>query len=812
MNNLKQRNYYKIHAGGNQTTSYDKLHLGFESNTYEVVFAKDKTTYFHIPYFSNEQPINLSTLIIDGAIPGPIPAMADRIYKKLGNYENNTSWGKNTLKTDGTWLCSWLYQAPGQPPQWVDRYYNPGRITYVEALEGGPQFLKYLVGDSLYYDETSQIIFEPGALYAYTHIGEQTIQHLVETFAGNKKNRIRLNIENWSATTTDNTLYNNIIDLKDSTNSWFQTVTDIGYSARNSLSFVNNEFIDAKVIYSDSYSLNDEFTLSFWFKHDNWLNATSTQLIGNRNNGGVEVHYNNLHYNPFFVIPENTYGHLFYFNQNNEVYTEKNIRPTFQTSTASPLVVNINSNSEVIAIDTNNRLVKYNHLGDIITTSKTQTGETVTFLGAVKLAILDQNNSTILYTTSATYIFDQDLIIQQQTAKAYNEGDQIAYNIAGILIKEPQCRDIKFDINNNKWVIKNNYKLYFNNIIFEPLQNYTCSVLGIDPDGFLWVVTTSREIFKVNVDTLSITSSFRVGINTLSLNEKNLSYIQVYNRTNNTFTWLAVLYSSLEQTLYQITLDGKILKTSYIPDGLNVLDPSTALQDKEILTFTGKGDFTGYEHRRIFNKIKYNNEPQVQFKLSMSYPYAYLPTSIYTLSTSAKNFTNGVWQLITVTYKNKQVNFYVNDILKDSLALPNNQTLKYVFKNDLLIGTPNGKTENLNYELNSKNIIWNGYIDTVRIYDYAIQKDFITILKNEKTIVTDIVWSLPTSNLQYIETIERFFKHKLPGFKSNYFNIKISGAQITDTKTRKLIENNIRSIIEQVKPAYTELFRIDWLD
>ena len=40
MLNLQQRNYYKIFTGTNQTGGYDKVHLGYEAKTVEVVFKK----------------------------------------------------------------------------------------------------------------------------------------------------------------------------------------------------------------------------------------------------------------------------------------------------------------------------------------------------------------------------------------------------------------------------------------------------------------------------------------------------------------------------------------------------------------------------------------------------------------------------------------------------------------------------------------------------------------------------------------------------------------------------------------------------
>jgi len=100
----QQREYYKIFTGTNQFEGHEKIHLGYESRTREYILEKDKSTFFHVPYFTNAVSLTATRLIHEGAIPGPIPALSDRIYKKQAGYERNTHWG-NSTRIDGTWLC-----------------------------------------------------------------------------------------------------------------------------------------------------------------------------------------------------------------------------------------------------------------------------------------------------------------------------------------------------------------------------------------------------------------------------------------------------------------------------------------------------------------------------------------------------------------------------------------------------------------------------------------------------------------------------------------------------------------------------------
>jgi hypothetical protein len=173
--------------------------------------------------------------------------------------------------------------------------------------------------------------------------------------------------------------------------------------------------------------------------------------------------------------------------------------------------------------------------------------------------------------------------------------------------------------------------------------------------------------------------------------------------------------------------------------------------------------------------------------------------------------TNDSWHLITGTYKNQTLSLYVDTRLRDQKVLPGNYNVSYLRKNDLFIGTPAGKFDNLNNELNSHALIFDGYIDNIKIYDYAINPTFLNMFVRAQFIAQDIFWNIPTTQIQYVEAIDRFFKHKAPGSKSTFFKIKIAGLDTTDENTRSLIESTIRESVEQIKPTYSELIAIEWV-
>jgi len=824
---ITQREYYKIFPGTNQELNNDKIHLGYQASTTDQLLRKDQTTFFHVPYFANTIHIKDSNLVGAGAIPGPIPAGADKVFKKLGGYGNTTPWGEPQQRQDGTWLCSWLYALSSESPQWLDRYYNPGSLSYEDALKRNVNFLTYQKKDPIYYDIPSTLTFEPGVWYQYYHQGEKMAADFITTFAGRDKTKLRLNIDNWSClcpddpNPVDSSIYNNEVDIDNFTFDFINEEKLPGYIDRNTLSFDNNQFINCQVTYSNNYNLGDEFTIAFWVKSNNWLESPSTQFFGNLNRGGYSIFFDNLKYYPFFVVPETTYGHFFLFNQEGLIYDEKNSQIVYGRPT-NFFNVHINSEGELIAVEApqnnnttsslsseTNKVYKFNHLGELLAVTRDQTNNTTAMLGIPKLSILDKDSNTIVITTSGTYTFDPDLILMNYlSSDPYISNQQICYNLNGELIKQINCLDIKFDSNNVKWHIDLTGKLYYDNIPFTAITNATN--IHIDPNNDLWVLAGTNKIHKVDINTKQIKSTSFVGLDSTAVDTKNISFVYAYTRSTQTKIWYAMIYHSNEKTLYQVTLDGDIKQTIYLPQKLNTLEPRTALQDKNALTFLSKGDFTGYEWKRIFHKVLYNNNIQMQFKIGVNEPTISNKNTIYKVSVPVNYLTNREWHLVVATLKNRKLSLYIDNFLRDTIEINPELYITYIYKNNLHIGCPTGKSENLNKELNSQSLIWDGYLDTVRIYDYAIDSTFVQYFIREKIVGDDIEWNINTAPLQYVESIDRFFKHRVPGHKSNFFNIKISQSGIFDNQLREAIENDIKAAFLNTIPKNTELLNIEW--
>jgi len=811
-NTLQQRDYYKIFTGHNQLDGYDNIHLGYEASTTEVTFKKDVLTYFHYPFFSDTVALKDSTLAFSGATSGPIPAMADKIFKNLGGYGENTPWGTPSGLTDGTWLCSWLY-APdiNTEPVWLDRYYNPGRIAYEEALQGTANYTDYITYGAPFTDIPTVLTFEAGVLYSYLHVGENTASMLVKTLAGDDNSHLKLEVNNWVNSPIDTSIYNNTIMINP-----FNVNDVIDKTLTNgSLNLENYDFVDVKVVYNDVINIQREFTVAVDVNHNDWNNASSSQLVGCfTGDGGYGLFYDNLKYFPFFVVPETNFGHLIYFNQNINAYNDIGTNSSVGI-VSNPQHVAINGDGELYVVDTftlnNKKIIKYNHLGDVLSYYQTDSAINTFILSGDNIIVVDQTYTNIL---------DGNLVLKyQDNSVIFTSGTKLTFDYFGNLL-QIVCNDIKCDILNQVWTVGMDNNLYYDGTLFAGVSSV--QKIAIDPNNDLWVLSDSNTINKINIVNKSITSTFSIGVLNDNPPTKNISFVNVYDRTNNSNSWYAIIVHSgvNDRTVYQVSLDGELIYSNSLISNINPLEFSSQLtkDNKALLSFSFDGDFTGYEWKRIFNNVKYANKPQVHFRIGMNALNGLGQTInsqsyVFKVSVPVDGFEDDVnWHSVAGSFKNNTMKVYIDSFKLSELCISNIYDINPLKKNDLWIGTPNGKADNYNYEVNTRNLIFNGKLNNVRFYDYELPEWFQSIFAREVLVANDLVWDIPTADLQYIEKIDRFFKHKMPGSKSPFYRIKLSGLGITDPNIRALIEQNIQEAVALTKPAYVELLDIEWVD
>ena len=82
------------------------------------------------------------------------------------------------------------------PPVWVDRYYNPAfettttaltagvlsPVTYIDKFASTTKKLGASADKITVYDKRSDMLFEPGCLYAYHHVGRGNCQQILDVY------------------------------------------------------------------------------------------------------------------------------------------------------------------------------------------------------------------------------------------------------------------------------------------------------------------------------------------------------------------------------------------------------------------------------------------------------------------------------------------------------------------------------------------------------------------------------------------------------------------------------------------------------
>jgi hypothetical protein len=341
--------------------------------------------------------------------------------------------------------------------------------------------------------------------------------------------------------------------------------------------------------------------------------------------------------------------------------------------------------------------------------------------------------------------------------------------------------------------------------------------MAIDPEGKIWVCYGTNLVSVIDPQREaenSIIRSFFVGSNKVRTeSKKNITFIKRFSRSQGTKQWFAVIYYSDEKQLYFYSLTGvlnEVVDLSLIFDS-NVV--GRLLQNINQAQFMSEGDPTGYERKRIFNKLSpYKNEPQLVLKAAakdLSKDSLFYRT--FKSQCSIKEWALNSWQHLLLTYRNKSFQLWSNSVNVLNLKVEGQYELAYESQPSFYIGSSTGNALGLNNEVKSIASIFNGKIGDIRIYNYAIPKTNIEMFAKASVVSNDIYWPMPIPLTQYVEMVERVFKHKLPGAKSQFFNLKLKGTNITDTLTREIIEAEIKQIISETKPTYTDLLKIEWL-
>lgn len=832
---MSVRDYNKLYISTNREEGSEKILLGYQHDAKELILKANTMTYFHIPHYTDPVRLVDSSLILDGATAGTFPAASDRIFKSRRNYGNVTADGNPSDIADGVWFCSWLYKDPFGITRWVDRYYNPGSFKYSIATD--QLNVAYTPFNPIFRDVPSQVIFEPGVLYKYYHMGEQDAQFLVTTFGGLTGERLLMNLDSWGTSSVDSSPNKLKIDIISNApiSELYPVVEDADRITSPVVSFENNHRTSISLSYKENYGKTEEFTWSLMAKSPNWSQSQTTQLMGNfSTQGGVGVFVETLSSFPFFVVPETSYGHILYINEGINGFLDSAV----SLLSVDPRFLCIDADQRVVVChnDQTGFIYKLDNSGKIIcSTRTTEAPFGYIYADEQPLQLLcGRNDETILRTNRNIYRFDKDLnlITNLVLNSSLSSVAAFRYNAE----KDFAELDVTHDVYDSKFIGTTQWYLsridgnLYKKVGTETTLFYQFSSpatnLAVDPQERLWVLHGTNDITVINPnadpleDPLFVTD---VGIDKPYIS-KNISFICQYNRTTQSQTWKAIIYYAdtipegqqinTETTLYCLNLDGQLDRSINLLTLFNSANLTRLKQNSSAFTFFGQGDFTGYEHRRVFKNLSpYKNSSQLVLRTSLKDKTKNdLSFGFFKQQISINQWDLESWQHIVLTLKNKTFCLYVNGVENIRWTYPGNYELSYELQPPFALGTPIGTQADFNQEIGYTSAIFNGLIESVKMYDYAVEQTKLDLFLRATIPASNIYWSLPVPDIQYIEKIERMFKNKIPGSKTPFYRIKIKGTQIQDEQTRKIVEEQVKLVCQKIQPAYADFLEVHWVD
>lgn len=820
------RSYSKFHVNTNRKEGSDKIILGWEQNNRETILRKDTETYFHVPAFTESVPLAETTLIADGATAGPFPAAADRIFENRKNFGNTTANGNTKETADGTWFCSWLYKDAYGNAKWMDRFYNPGEVKYEQAFASLSSTEVYVSNNPVFRDIPSTMTLDQGVMYRYFHIGEDSAKELITTFGGISGERLKLNLTDWTTDSVDTSNEKNTVNKKTNGASYeiFKAVSDSDRTEKQVINFDNLHTSEAFVEYKPNFNPTNEFTMTAWAQSKSWKDSPYTQIAGNYSSGGgYGLFIEAFNTYPFIVIPENYYGHLLFINQDGRGFTDKMAQTT--SIACDPRLFLVNSDYHVIVCnkDDSGTIQKMDHTGKILASTKNINDPSLLFsfstINEMPQQILGAESDTFYISTNkAIYKFDSELKLLQTIAWSVTPSTKMAikYNtVTGThsLIIKDQVAEVKY-VEENEWSISSvDGHLYLNSMLYELFYDEATN-FSIDPLNRIWVLHGTNKLTIIDAETSQTVKVVDVGTNQAH-SQKSITFLKKYDRTTSEYEWNCLIHYADESELYFLTIEGDLTRSSSMVSIFDFNIIRTYNQNRNNFTYYNDGDFTGYETRRIFEKLPpFNGRPQLVLKTCLKDKTKFdLTYKLHKSYSPIDGWDEESWQHFVCILKNKQFKVYINGLPTTAeINYDGTRELSYEQQPDFFIGVPNGSRLGFNQELGHTTCIFNGYIADVKVFDYALDPKKLDLFLREALVAQNILWSLPIPTMHFIEQVERMFKNKVPGSKGTFFNLKLAGTLVEDPRARAVIEKEIKTAITEIKPAITELVKIQWID
>ena len=795
------RDYKQLFTGSNQELGNDNVTLEYDAYTSKILLKKDKITYFHVPeifYPFEKLNINDSKIQEAGAIAGDHPLRSDKIFKKKSDYKFTSYFGETLDETTGDFLCAWLSgnTNPNSKPIWVDRYYDPKKISYVGALSTlGFDIITYktsfeclidtvndIYGYVPVFDKPSDLIFEPGTYFAYHHIGSEYCKSFIRSL---------------SSKIVQNGL----------TNYFFSDGGDATYT----LNLENPEYVFNGNTYSISNNLSSlqtfsQFTLIFDMYNNDWKKPFGYQILGNYSSDGIglfNINYltpalflkknNNfivtnldLNYlntvefdanpkaimrteglNDYYVVcDDNTFRKL--DNKNVEIYATSpgvdNDFAKFRGSDYDEEYAYILTEGKVFKANLESGNISDISLGDDVPfVYGPGTGSTIVGSSAINLY-----DGKLFFTPSSIskridddiYYLKNNLIYKWSDIDRTSKVDTV-FSSSGVI------NNFNIDIDKNIWILymDNRYAKFDSNLVFQAsgiLTNPSSKNLRID---FSNVIEEGEVVQYAYVTTLSGGLSNRLEVYKINTQGKILSSFS---------SQISQINNAADIKFYPLT------QSDYLREYVKPKYPGSSINLKVKLS-------------NVFNER--NKE---------------LVNLVYNLSSLSPGYHN--FAVRFDSYGGTAYLIIDGQIVSFKEFKPRKYQFSDIAKRPFIIGAApyTGTTPLFEYLNDNSFNVYNCKLKNFYLYNAPLNYFDICFHTRESDNIEDIEFNLPCGHKSLLEEVERYFKFRSPGNKSTVMNIVLKNSGISKKDLQEEVEKRILNLLNKTVPAYVKLGSIKW--
>ena len=779
--NKEARKYVSLNTGAPQEKGNIKFSQNYQSKINEYRFEPGKLTYFHTPLDMGEYNfinINDTNLPECGAIYSNTPEFSDKIWKKNSNYKNTSNFGNPRGEINGTWLCSWLSGSsnPNTKPVWYDRYFLPNKTTRQLAFSANDVFAYESYYDCItnqtsvpteIFDIKSQLTFEPYTLYAYYRIGKQDIDEYIN------KN--------------DSSILFNGIDQ------YLQTNGTVLAPENGVYKFTGNEYALNETINSKNF--DNRFTFFFTIGSKDFSQPFGHEIVGNYKNTGIGV-YSDRSVTPFVriidgnklkiynsewslidtvefqkplldVVQIESLDDYFVLDNSGELFQLNSQNTIFDSSQYNPLSSAISSFSDATStyflVSKTGNFVSYNRK-----TEKFGYNDLTRYYSSIPMV----SAQSIKKIGNAVYILDgNDAEIREQVRIFYKSNGEIKewnvstnnietrfYNSSGAITTFTIDNDLNFFIFDNR---------------------STCHVFNSAGFGInSFTLPTSAQ----NVVASDFTSTYVAG--------DNISTIYAICSTDNSSGSIALINT---KTLIP---DENVIILNYPVSACLNVPVTNSVYNHEIIN-------ASYPQKGISIRIKlpnvYQSEPSEELNLSfdatqLKYGYHQIALSMDSVEGTCVLFVNG-------------------QVVDSKTFDPGKYTLSQIINEPLTYGaTQYFAGINLYNKLGIDNAFIVKNLDIRDVFFFTKSLDYYTIrlIQKYSKNIQPILFNLPSENRNYTDTVEKFFRQRIPYHKSSAIDISINNSKITDENARAYIQQQLNTILLNNLPYLNQIRQLVW--